>query len=71
MGTGDHNAGLASHPGRSSNISSHFTLQILELSTSLMGLLAHMQTLFPNIYCLFGGNINGNLTFAVCRKRYA
>ena len=54
MGTGDHNAGgyfpltcddLASHPVGSSNAPSRIMLQKLELSTSLMGLLPHMQTL--------------------------
>ena len=37
--------GLASHPGGSSNIPSHFMLQKPELSTSLMRLLARLQTL--------------------------
>ena len=53
MGTGDHNAGgypydgLASHPGGggSNNIPSRFMLRKPELSASLMGLLARMQTL--------------------------
>ena len=51
MGTGELNAGglpwdgLASHPGGSRNISSHFMLQKPEISTSLMSYLASMQTL--------------------------
>ena len=51
MGTGNHNAGgqpcdgLASHPGGSSNIPSHFMLQKPELSAGLVGHRARMQTL--------------------------
>ena len=50
MGTGDHAKGypcdgLASHPGRSSNIPSRFMLRKPELSAGLMSHLARKQTL--------------------------
>ena len=52
MSTGDHKFcggqpcdGLASHPGRNSNILSHLMPLKLELGACLMGLLARRQTL--------------------------
>ena len=52
LGVGAGITGLASHPGRSTNIPNCFMLQKPEISPGLMGQVAHKQPLPLTSYCI-------------------